>query len=293
MNICIIGGYGKMGLWLARRLQAEELSVTIAGRDIGRARQAADELGCRASETAEACSQSETVIFSVPIASFDEIVADAAPHIRPGALVLDVTSVKAMPVSVMHRHIRQAVVLGTHPMFGPGAQSAAGQRFVLTPTCRAEDEAAARLRRLLEERGGTVTLMTPAEHDELMSIVLGLSHFIALASAETLLSLGRLKECWPVAGTTYKMLLTMAQAVASEDAGFYSALQMSLPGLAGLEKTFIEKAAEWQDMVHKGRASDLARRMAGLKEHFAALDEAGLAQAYRNMYKATDEGRSG
>lgn len=261
-----------MGMWLARRLPAEGLPVTIAGRDNDRARRAATELGCRAAETREACSQSDIIIFSVPISSFEEIVADASPHIKPGALVMDVTSVKAMPVAAMHRHIRGATVLGTHPMFGPGAQSAEGQHFVLTPTCKAENEAAAGVHRLLEQRGGKVSVLTPEEHDELMSIVLGLSHFIALASAETLLSLGRLKECGPVAGMTYKMLLTMAEAVASEDAGFYSSLQMALPEMAGLELTFLEKAGQWAELVRAGNAAGFRQRMDWLRDSLAAAD---------------------
>ncbi|NIQ06914.1 MAG: prephenate dehydrogenase/arogenate dehydrogenase family protein, partial [Candidatus Korarchaeota archaeon] len=61
-----------------------------------------------------------------------------------------------------------------------------------------------KVRKYLETKGAKVALMTPQEHDEMMAIVLGLPHFIALVSADTLLSLDKLEQTKTIAGTTYK-----------------------------------------------------------------------------------------
>ena len=92
-------------------------------------------------------------------------------------------------------------------------------------------------------------LMTPGEHDEMMSVVLGLCHFIALVSADTLLSFDRLKQMEAIGGTTYKVLLTLAEAVISEDAEFYASLHMSLPNMVEIEALFQRRVKTWADLV--------------------------------------------
>jgi prephenate dehydrogenase len=288
MRIAIIGGYGKMGKWLARALRTEGLEVTIAGRDDVKLREAAAELGVAAASSREAVQGADAVILSLPIDSFEAICKDLAPAVRPGQYIFDVTSIKVGPVDIMHKYFGGCRVLGTHPMFGPGAAAVSGRRFVLTPTSAGERELAGVILRHLEQRGAKVAVMLPAEHDELMAIVLGLSHFIALVSADTLLELGKLKESEQVSGTTYRLLLTLAEAVVSEDPGFYSSLQMNLPGMAKIEELFLAKAKDWADIVKGSDAQNFARRMDQIKSRFAQEDP-GFAAAYKNAYRLLSE----
>ena len=92
-------------------------------------------------------------------------------------------------------------------------------------------------------------LMTPKEHDEMMSVVLGLCHFIALVSADTLLSLDRLEQMAAIGGVTYKMLLMLAKSVIAEDPEFYASLQMSLPNMTGIQALFQRRTKRWADLV--------------------------------------------
>jgi prephenate dehydrogenase len=284
MRVAIIGGYGKMGRWLARSLREEGLQVTIAGRDERRLREAAKQLGVKSASATEAVNNSDAVILSVPIDSFEAISIELAPAIKPGQYIFDVTSIKARPVDIMHRYFGGCRVLGTHPMFGPGAAAVSGQRIVLTPTNDEEQALAGIIRRYLEERGARVAVMSPVEHDELMSIVLGLSHFIALVSADTLLELGKLKGAASVSGTSYRLLLTLAEAVVSEDPEFYASLQVNLPGMAGIEKLFLSKARDWAAMVENKDRHSFAERMNSLKLKFSQEDP-GFADAYNNAYR--------
>jgi len=289
-KVAIVGGYGKMGRWFARALLGEGLQVVIAGRDRVKLEEAAREMGCQAASNEEAVKQADAIILSVPIDSFEAVVSQIAPLLKDGMPVLDITSIKAKPVEIMHKYLSGCRVLGTHPMFGPGADGIAGQRFVLTPTNSEEEALAVRIGQYLEGKGAKVVVMSPAEHDELMSIVLGLSHFIALVSADTLLSLGKLKEAAGVSGTTYRLLLTLAEAVVSEDPDFYSSLQMSLPGVVKIEEAFLAKARNWADIVKGSDAKSFAQRMNDLKLKFGQEDP-GFADAYKNVYRLLGEGK--
>lgn len=289
MKVVIIGGYGKMGRWFARALRAEAgLDITIAGRDEAKLREAAQQLGVASAPAAEAVKNSDAVILSLPIVSFEAICKELAPAVQHGQYIFDVTSIKTHPVEIMHKYFRGCRILGTHPMFGPGAASVHGQRFVLTPTNAEERALAVIIHRYLEERSAKAAIMSPAEHDELMAIVLGLSHFIALVSADTLLGLGKLKESEAVGGTTYRLLLTLARAVCAEDPEFYASLQMYLPGLAGIENAFLARASGWADMVKAGDRHGFAEKMRKLEDKFRQEDP-GFADAYDHAYRLLRE----
>ena len=286
-KICVIGGYGKMGRWLARFLKGEGLQVTIAGRSLQKLEEAARELGCRAAPLEQAVKQAEAIVISVPIGSFEAVVRQLAPHTRPGQYVFDIASVKQRPVEIMHKYLSGCRILGTHPMFGPGAASLQGQRFVFTPVGDEEESLAAQLRRQLESRGARIAVMSPTRHDELMGMVLGLPHFIALVSADTLLSLKSLKQAGEVSGTSFRLLLTLAEAVLSEDPDFYSSLQMSLPDMADIEQLFREKTDLWLKLVREQDGEHFSERMRYLRKQFEREDP-DFSAAYKNLYRLAD-----
>jgi prephenate dehydrogenase len=289
MNIAIIGGSGKMGRWLARFLSNEGKEVTLIGRNEARLAEAGSELDVATATAMAAASRADAVIISVPIDSFEEVAASLSPHTRDGQLIMDITSVKAAPVAAMHRHIKKGTTLGTHPVFGPGARSAANQNFVLTPTSPAEEALATRVKSFLTTRGAGVILMTPVQHDEMMAIVLGLSHFIAIVAADSLLKLDRLTQLEAVSGTTYKVLLTLVESVLSEDPGLYASLQMNLPGLSDIEEGFLGSCNDWADMVKSGDRQKFISRMEELKRRLEQGNP-DFGKAYQNMYRIA-EGR--
>ena len=277
-----------MGQWFARFLSKEGNQVVISGRDQIRLRETANQLGVESASNEQAVSIADAVILSVPVDSFEAVVKEIAHHTHAGQYIFDITSIKTKPVDIMHKYIKKGTVLGVHPMFGPGASGIKGQRFVLTPTNTGEQALAEKTKTYLEGKDAKVELMKPEEHDEIMSIVLGLSHFIALVSADTLASLGKLKEAQQVSGTTYRMLLTMAEGVVSEDPDFYSSLQLNLPGLVTIEKLFKEKTGEWAGLVNEGKRQEFMDRMKVLKNTFEKEDP-GFASAYNNMYRLIGE----
>ena len=271
MRIAIVGGSGKMGRWFARFLLKEGQEVIITGRDKRKLLEAQQQLGVEVATNVEAVKRADAVLVSVPLDNFERVIEEVSPHIKPEHVVIDITSVKVLPVEVMHRHIKTGLVLGTHPMFGPGARDIREQNFVLTPTDEAEETLAQIVWEYLEARGARVTSMTPRQHDELMTVILGLSHFIGLVSADTLASCDNLDQMNAVSGTTYRLLLTLVKSVISEDPEFYASLQTSLPNMAEIEKLFGTKAKVWADLVEKKDRSEFINRMNALKDRLGKI----------------------
>ena len=284
MKIAIIGGAGKMGRWFANFLLQDGKEVIITGRSQGTLLEAKQQLGVEVADNVEAVKQADTIVVSVPIDDFEAVIKQIGPYTRPEQVIIDITSIKESPVAIMHQHIKGGVTLGVHPMFGPGAKDITNQNFVLTPTNKNERALAQKVREYLEARDAKVTLMAPRQHDEMMSVVLGLSHFIAIVSADTLLSLSKLKPLRTISGSTYKLLLTLAESVIAEDAESCASLQMNLPDRSKINRLLQEKLADWTALVETKDRRKFIQRLNTLRNRFEK-DDPALAKAYQNMYQ--------
>lgn len=276
-----------MGRWFARYLLKEGLQVVISGRSQEKLRKAGKELGIAVTSNVEVVKQSDVVIISVPPDTFETVVKEIAPYICPRQIIVDVTSVKTQPVEIMRRYIKKGTILGTHPVFGPGAKNLANQNFVLTPTNKKETTLANRAKKYLESKGANVSVMTPQQHDETMTVVLGLAHFIAIVSADTLLGFENFQEMKKIGGTTFKLLYTLIESVISEDPQLYASLQMNFPDISRIETLFQKNTKLWANMVKNKDRDGFARRMSILRNKLEKTDPA-FRKAYKNMYKITE-----
>lgn len=289
MKITIVGGGGRMGRWFSGLLKREGFEVIITGSSGPQLQETAKRLGVLTATTIEGVAQADTIILSVPINSFESVVKDITPYVRPEQKVVDITSIKVKPVEIMHRYFKDHEVLGTHPLFGPGAKSLTGMNFVLTPTNKQEDCFAQKVRSFLEARRAHVTLMSPGDHDDMMTVILGLSHFIALVTADTLAGVTDLKKLETIGGITYKVLLTLVESVISEDPDLYAAIQTSLTKLPELENQFLKNGVSWAKIVKVKDSERFVERMNALKKTFAGVADFGLS--YQDMYKLAESKR--
>jgi len=99
--IAVVGGTGKLGAGLARRLAKAGRKVIIGSRSAESAEKTASELGFGLTGlgNADAARAGDIVIVTVPFAAQDATLADIKPHVQ-GKIVVD-TTVPLMPPKVM------------------------------------------------------------------------------------------------------------------------------------------------------------------------------------------------
>jgi cyclohexadieny/prephenate dehydrogenase len=167
----------------------------LAGEIVGHARSAetrdvARKLFCdRVCDTAaEAVAGADLVVLCVPVGAMGALAAQIGPHLKPGAVVTDVGSVKQAVVEAVAPHIPAGVhFIPGHPLAGTeysGPQSGFATLFqnrwwLLTPLEGADATELARLRRLLEAMGANVDEMEVARHDLVLAVVSHTPHLIA------------------------------------------------------------------------------------------------------------------
>jgi prephenate dehydrogenase len=283
MRVAVIGA-GKMGVWFANYFLAKNYDVVLAERKKQKLEDLKDLMVDFTTNFQEAVADADQIYLCVSIDAIEEVVKIIAPVLHAGQVVMDIASVKAEPVRIMHQYIKNATILGTHPVFGPGSDGVKHKAYILTPTNPEEQKFAEEFKRWLEEDNAKVFVMTPEKHDELMSVVLGLPHFLGLAACETLIEQKAFSETKKVAGTTYRMLFTLAEATALETPDLFANLQTSLPDLEKIEDQFMSKAEEWLRLIKNKDSNVIVGRMENLKKRLKEIDS-DFARSYETMYK--------
>jgi prephenate dehydrogenase len=288
LRVAIIGA-GKMGRWFTKLFKNEGFSVIVSSRTQNKVDALRAEFGVEvARNNIDALDSADWILLCVSLDSLDAVLQEISSHVRPNQVVMDISSIKVIPVNLLHSHIKKGITLGTHPVFGPGAKSLQGQNFVLTPVSDKEERFAEEFRSWLVARGSTVSVLSPKKHDMLMSLVLGFPHFVGLVAGDTLVENSDFIGAKAVGGATYKLLLTLVEAVSSEEPLFYSNLHMSLPEMQKIEGLFLERVEEWLKLVKRKDCSGFSRRMLQVKKRLKDLDPE-YEQAYKIMYKLLDK----
>ena len=292
MRVAIIGA-GKMGRWFTRFFKDEGSSVVVSNRTRSKAEDLRDKFGVEvADRNVEAVEGADWVLVCVSLDSLETVLKEIGSQIQSGQVVMDIGSIKEIPVNLLHKYVKNGVTLGTHPVFGPGAKSLRGQNFVLTPVDEEERRFAGEFKDWLEERGAEVTVLAPRWHDELMSLVLGFPHFVGLVAGDTLANNSDFVEAKQVGGATYKLLLTLAGAVAAEEPVFYSNLHMSLPEMQKIEGLFLNKVEDWLRLVKRKDCAGFSRKMQQVKKRLKELDP-DFERYYRLMYRLLEDSSRG
>jgi cyclohexadieny/prephenate dehydrogenase len=197
-------GFGLIGGSIARAARAQGLAgeiVTTARSARTRAR--VSELGVvdRVVETnVDAVKDADLVILCIPVGACGPIAREIAPHLKPGAIVSDVGSVKGAVVRDMAPHLPAGVhFVPAHPVAGTehsGPDSGFAELFInrwciLTPPEGSDADAVERLRGFWAALGAKVEIMTPDHHDLVLAITSHLPHLIAYTIVGTADELGQ------------------------------------------------------------------------------------------------------
>jgi len=212
-KVAIIGRHGIMGSFMAARLEAYGHEVSGTGR------------AGWGGELEPLLAEADLVIVSVPIDRVDEIVRRAAAHMRPGAALADVTSLKRGPVAAM-MEAHPGPVVGLHPMFGPGPSTFLSQIVVVCPG-RGEDECRW-LVDLMEADGARIVRSTPEEHDKMMIAVQAARHFTTVAMGVFLATEGvDIARSLDFASPVYRLEMDMIGRLFAQDAWLYVDIMMA------------------------------------------------------------------
>jgi cyclohexadieny/prephenate dehydrogenase len=185
-------GVGLIGSSIARAARAHgAVRSIVATARSPETRKRVAELGLadKVVETnAQAVEGADLVIVCIPVGACGPVAKEIGPHLKPGAIVSDVGSVKGAIVRDMGPHLPKTVhFVPAHPVAGTehsGPDAGFAELFdnrwcILTPPEGTAPEAVERLAAFWRLLGANVEIMTPDHHDLVLAITSHLPHLIA------------------------------------------------------------------------------------------------------------------
>jgi cyclohexadieny/prephenate dehydrogenase len=207
INKLALIGAGLIGGSIARAARASGAARTIvATARSPQSRRRVMELGFadRVTDTnIEAVKDADLVIVSIPVGASGAVAKEIGPHLKTGAILSDVGSVKGSVVRDMAPFVPPGVhFIPAHPVAGTensGPDSGFAELFVnrwciLTPVPGTDPAAVETLKAFWEKLGANVETMTPEHHDLVLAITSHLPHLIAYTIVGTADELGEVTE---------------------------------------------------------------------------------------------------
>lgn len=254
MDVLVVGGAGGMGEWFRGFFESQGWSVDVNDPDAEESVPLTD------------AGNYDLVLVAVPIDVTPEVIREVAPQMRDG-LLMDVTSVKQGPVEAMREHAPEDVeVLGTHPMFGPSVRSLRGQTVILVR--ERGGELTEEVERLLRSEGANVQYAGAKEHDRMMSVVQGLTHYAYISVGRALEKLDfDVDESRRFMSPVYEVMVDFVGRILNQNPYLYADIQLNQQ-VEDVHEALLGSARELSDAVEEGDSSAFVDVMHEAARHY-------------------------
>ena len=229
-------------------------------------------------ELEEIAPKLDMVIVTVPINVTVDVIRRLAPKLKPETILADFTSNKTVPLEAM-LDAHPGPVVGLHPMHGPDVPNLSKQLIVI---CSGrETEKADWFRKQCELWGMRVLEAEPGKHDEVMNLVQGLRHFLALLHGSFMKELELdPAEMLNYSSPIYRAELMMTGRIFAQDAELYADIFFANKQRRELLLTFFSHHKSLMEMVEKDDKRGFIREFEKVTDFFGkfatqALKESG------------------
>ena len=214
----------------------------------------------------EAVEGADLVILCTPIAQMAPLVEQMLPSLKRGAVVTDVGSVKGTVVRRLSKILEQSGThfVGSHPMAGAektGVSAARPDLFdnavcVVTPTGSSRPDAVKKATALWRGVGCRVLILSPKEHDVLVSRSSHLPHVLAALLANLVLNPSLRSEQQALCANGFRD----TTRIASGSPEMWRDIALANRGnLAAALRRFVRELEKFNRTLSKGDAEALLR----------------------------------
>ncbi len=256
-SICVIGGNGQLGSLFVQQFARSGHRVSVLESDDW--------------EDAEHLLKDlDLVMIAVPIHFTDEVIQRLS-RLPSKTLLVDIASIKTQPIKRM-LDVHSGPVLGLHPMFGPGLGHLARQLMLY---CEGRQlESASWLLKQFELWGCYLRKVEPQQHDDVMSIVQALRHFVTFVAGWQLLeSETDLDQLVNMSSPIYRMELALIGRLFAQHSDLYVDILLNASqGLQVLQQfgEIYQKALIW---LEQGERELLIQQFQKVADYFGHWKE--------------------
>lgn len=239
---------------------------------------------------AEAVSDADVVVLAVPVKSFETSLAEIKPHLKKGAILTDVGSVKGSFVRAVESVFGEipAFVVPGHPIAGSEKSGVTAtdenlfdhHKVILTPTESTSPDALRLVREMWECCGAKVLEMSVQHHDEVLAATSHLPHLIAFSLVDTLAGDEDSQDIFRYAAGGFRDFTRIA---ASDPLMWHDIFLANDEATIGVLDRFVADLSELREAIKSQDSNHLLgvfTRARAAREHFTKILS---GQSYTNM----------
>ena len=221
-TISVIGAGGRMGNWFIRYLlnnNFKDLNLYDTNpKSIHQYPEVIIHDNLR-----DCLSDSDIVIFCVPLIHLPKIIARCKKLMKSSSILIEISSLKSPVVRSLKALPKHIHPISIHPMFGSGADLNSELKILQIPIRNKSLEK--RSIKKLFPNSRILLISDYKEHDQLMSIILGLTHYVNIVLGDFLSE----KKCNILnsySGTTFRIQKLLINSIFADDPELISTLIM-------------------------------------------------------------------
>ncbi|MFA5931644.1 MAG: prephenate dehydrogenase/arogenate dehydrogenase family protein [archaeon] len=268
MKMLIIGGAGAFGSFYAKLFLRNDFEVSINDVSEAAAKKVCDEHKLNLVTDLKQAKEFDIVIVSVPNSDAPVVINKVSKIMKKDSLLIDLCSVKTPLEEELNKAAKLGLeVVSLHPMHGPRIGCISGQSIAIIKI--GKGELAKQIINALEKEGAELFNTTIKEHDEILSIVQGLTHYSQFVCATTLKELEvDQKRTLHLASPNYTLLVSLISRVVLQNPEIYSEIQLSNPLNEKVRTAFIKSAKEIDEICSKNDKKLLAKKIVEIAQQF-------------------------
>jgi chorismate mutase/prephenate dehydrogenase len=275
-RILVVGGEGRMGRRFCEAFRTRGHTVTTLDEHVN-----------DPSLRAEAVRLADVVMLAVPMGAAVEVARSLAPHVRRGALLCDINSLKEAVCEAMSEGFA-GEVLGLHPMFGPTVHTLKGQKVVVCPV--RSGPMGQWLRDELAALGMEEVVSDPSSHDRRMAVVQVLVHFRTLVMGEALRRAGvGIEDSLELTSPIYRLELAVVGRLFVQDPDLYAEIEMQNPYGPEIRRAFVGACIEMMSVCDSGDRDRFRAMFSEIRSYFGPFAQVAHELSDRIIDNLVDE----
>jgi prephenate dehydrogenase len=281
-KVAVIGAAGRMGRWFTHYfVQSKTMRVSVYDKS---------KFEFRIPESVDRCNtirdcveEADLVMICVPIESIVSVVKECLMHMKNGAALSEISSIKKQVFDVLRSARKDITCLCVHPMFGPATKRSKIIKILLIPV-RNQAKEMGYLRSIFP-RSKIEVISDPDLHDEYMAVVIGLTYYLNLVLGSVLSKLD-LRTMKKVAGTSFGMQAMITESIINDSPELVTSLLRENPFNKTYISEFLAEAEKIQKLVSGKDEHATKRIVESIKSRMNKLTDTN--KSYLDFYRAIE-----
>jgi prephenate dehydrogenase len=212
------------------------------------------------------------------------MIHECASKMKPGAILAEISSVKQQTSMALKKISSKIKPLCIHPMFGPGRKDLKQMKILLIPVRNEENEL--KILNEIFEEAIVVVIPNAKIHDELIGVVLGLTHYINMVFAGTI-SKQDLSYLRDVTGTTFEIQSLLAASIMTEEPDLLISLLLENQSVKKHIQNYLSESNKVARLIFNENDLDLKTKY--LKTRSILQQHQNLESSYKRMYQIVEK----